>query len=135
VLRGLVLFVQFLKFLLVGILNTTIQYVVFWILLSVAGINYLLASVLGYCLGMINSYVMNRRWTFASKNPQVLSEGMKFIAVNLLALGTNMALLFFLVSLEHFRPQMAQLWAIAGSVAVNFALNRIWTFVPASTQE
>ena len=119
---------QLFKFLIVGVLNTAIQYVVFVFLYSIAGINYLVASTAGYCLGMVNSYLLNRRWTFASGNVQILGEAIRFTAVNLAALGTNAGLLFLLVSIQNMQPQIAQLWAIAGSVIVNFVLNKFWTF-------
>jgi putative flippase GtrA len=120
--------VQLLKFLVVGVLNTALQYVVFILLYGIGGINYLVASAVGYCLGMVNSYFLNRQWTFASVNDQILVEAMRFVAVNLVALGTNTGLLFLLVSVQSMQPQVAQLWAIVGSVTVNFVLNRFWTF-------
>lgn len=126
------MFTQLFKFLLVGILNTALQYVVFVALYSGAGVNYLAASVAGYCVGMVNSYLLNRRWTFASANTRVLGEAAKFLAVNAVALAANTAVLFLLVTMLGVRPQLAQLWAIAGSIAVNFCLNRYWTFVPSS---
>lgn len=122
--------VQFSKFLAVGVLNTALQYGVFIVLFGIAGINYLVASIAGYCLGMVNSYFLNRRWTFASGNVRILDEAVRFATVNLAALGTNAGLLFLLVSVQNMRPQFAQLWAIAGSVSINFVLNKFWTFVP-----
>lgn len=119
---------QLVKFLLVGVLNTAIQYLVFLTLYEVVRVNYLVASTVGYCLGMLNSYFLNRRWTFASATAQIFPEAMRFVTVNLLALGTNTGLLFLLVSTHDMRPRIAQLWALAGSVSVNFVLNRCWTF-------
>ena len=119
---------QLIRFLLVGVVNTAIQYVVFVVLYEVTGINYLLASIAGYCLGVLNSYLLNRRWTFASANAQILPEAIRFTTVNLLALGANTGLLFVLVSTQGVRPRIAQLWAITASVGVNFILNKTWTF-------
>jgi putative flippase GtrA len=126
---------QFFRFLSVGVLNTAVQYVVFALLYRVAHVNYLIASAAGYCLGMINSYFLNRRWTFASGNAAVAREAARFVTVNLLALGTNTALLFLLVSTQNVRPLFAQIWAIAGSLIVNFLLNRLWTFADHSDRE
>ena len=119
---------QLIRFLLVGVVNTAIQYVVFVVLYEVVGINYLLASIAGYCLGVLNSYLLNRRWTFASGNARILPEAVRFTTVNLLALGANTGLLFVLVSTQSIRPRIAQLWAITASVSVNFILNKTWTF-------
>lgn len=119
---------QFIKFALVGILNSAIQYLVFLLLYSLVGTQYLLASVIGYVAGMTNSYILNRRWTFGSRNQQLLTELGKFVVVNLVALSANLGLLFLLVSTGVMVPQWAQVLAITGSTLVNFVLNKVWTF-------
>jgi putative flippase GtrA len=121
---------QFIKFAIVGVLNSAIQYLVFWLLYSLAGTQYLLASIIGYIAGMINSYILNRKWTFGSRNQKLLAELSRFVAVNLISLGVNLGLLFLLVSTGVMAPQWAQLLAIAGSTLVNFVLNKVWTFAP-----
>jgi putative flippase GtrA len=122
--------VQFIKFAVVGVLNSAIQYLVFLLLYSLAGTQYLVASIIGYVAGMLNSYVLNRRWTFGSRNQQLLTELGRFVAVNLISLGVNLGLLFLLVSAGIMVPQWAQVLAIAGSTLVNFVLNKVWTFAP-----
>jgi putative flippase GtrA len=121
---------QFIKFAVVGVINSAIQYLVFLFLYSVTGTQYLLASIIGYVAGMINSYVLNRRWTFRSRNQRLLAELSRFVAVNLIALGVNVGLLFLLVSTRAMAPQWAQGLAIAASTLVNFVLNKVWTFAP-----
>ena len=119
---------QFIKFAVVGVLNSAIQYVVFLFLYSFTGTQYLLASIIGYIAGMTNSYVLNRRWTFRSRNQKRLSELSRFVIVNLISLGVNLGLLFLLVSSGVMVPQWAQVLAIVGSTLVNFVLNKVWTF-------
>jgi putative flippase GtrA len=121
---------QFIKFAIVGVLNSAIQYLVFLFLYSLTGTQYLLASIIGYVAGMINSYILNRKWTFGSRNQKLLTELSRFVAVNLISLGVNLGLLFLLVSTGVMVPQWAQVLAIAGSTLVNFVLNKIWTFAP-----
>jgi putative flippase GtrA len=122
--------VQFVKFAIVGVLNSGIQYLVFLFLYSFTGTQYLLASVIGYVAGMTNSYVLNRRWTFKSRNQKLFTELSRFVAVNLVSLGVNLGLLYLLVSTGVMAPQWAQVLAIAGSTLVNFVLNKVWTFAP-----
>lgn len=121
---------QFIKFAVVGVLNSGIQYLVFLFLFSVTGTQYLLASIIGYVAGMTNSYILNRKWTFGSHNQKLLTELGRFVAVNLISLGVNLGLLFLLVSTGVMVPQWAQVLAIVGSTLVNFVLNKIWTFAP-----
>jgi putative flippase GtrA len=122
--------VQFIKFAVVGVLNSAIQYLVFLFLYRFTGTQYLLASIIGYVAGMTNSYILNRRWTFGSRNQKRLTELARFVAVNLISLGVNLGLLFLLVSIGGMAPQWAQVLAIAGSTLINFVLNKAWTFAP-----
>ena len=122
--------VQFVKFAVVGVLNSAIQYLVFLFLYSFTGTQYLLASIIGYLAGMINSYILNRRWTFGSRSQKLFTELSRFVAVNLVSLGVNLGLLYLLVSTGVMIPQWAQVVAIVGSTLVNFVLNKVWTFAP-----
>lgn len=121
---------QFIKFALVGVLNSAIQYLVFFFLYSLTGTQYLLASIIGYVAGMTNSYILNRRWTFGSRSQQMIAELCRFVAVNVISLGVNLGLLFLLVSTAVMTPQWAQVLAMTGSTLVNFVLNKVWTFAP-----
>ena len=120
--------VQFLKFAVVGVLNTAVHYAVFLLLFSGVGMNYLIASALGYGVGTINSYLLNRRWTFRSGDSRIVGEMIRFGAVNVIALVANAGILFALVSTFHLDPRIAQLIAIVGSLGINFTLNKLWTF-------
>ena len=120
---------QFLKFLFVGVLNTAVQFSAFLLLYGFGHMHYLLASGVGYGLGMLNSYLLNRHWTFGSANV-ALPEILRFTVVNLIALALNLALMYCLVTNDWLQPRSAQLVAIGASIAVNFALNRAWTFAP-----
>ncbi len=121
---------QFIKFAVVGVLNSAIQYLVFLFLYSVTGIQYLVASIVGYVAGMTNSYMLNRTWTFRSCDQKLLAQLSRFVAVNLISLGANIGLLLLLVSTGLMVPQWALVVAITGSTLVNFVLNKVWTFAP-----
>jgi len=58
---------SFFKFLFVGILNTIIAYVVYFILLQF-GISFVIAQAIGQIAGVINSYFWNKHFTFKSKS-------------------------------------------------------------------
>ena len=58
--------VQFVKFGIVGVSNTLLAFAVYTVLLKVFGVWYLAASAIGFAVGAINGFLLNRRWTFAS---------------------------------------------------------------------
>ena len=119
---------QFVRFAIVGILNTGIHYSVFLVLLRIATMHYLLASVAGYCTGLMNSYVLNRVWTFESHGSLKRREFAKFVSVNIVALAVNTATLKWFVFCMKLAPEIGQVFAIVFSLTVNFLGNKLWTF-------
>jgi putative flippase GtrA len=61
----------FLRFAVVGVLNTCIDFLVFMALLEGFEWHYSASQVIGYTSGLINSFIWNRYWTFARPNNQV----------------------------------------------------------------
>ena len=55
---------QFVKFGIVGISNTLITFAVYTVLFKVFGVWYLAASAIGFVVGAINGFLLNRAWTF-----------------------------------------------------------------------
>lgn len=76
---------QFIKFNLVGVLNTLVDVVVFWLLNHFFGWTYI-ANVISYSCGIINSYLWNSNWTFKEQKTHSAKEMLSFIAVNLVSL-------------------------------------------------
>ena len=124
--------IQFFKFCLIGLLNTGIHYVVFLLLLRLAGIHYLVATVIGYCCGVINSYLMNRTWTFRGAATRRHREFLKFFGVNTVSLGVNVVALEVFVAHLHIPEEFALILAIGLSTVTNFVGNKFWTFQEAS---
>jgi hypothetical protein len=57
--------VQFVKFGIVGVSNTLLAFTIYTVLLKVFGVWYLGASAIGFVIGAVNGFLLNRRWTFA----------------------------------------------------------------------
>lgn len=119
---------QFVKFVLIGLLNTLIHYIVFIVLFRLFSVNMTVATVIGYIAGMLNSFIWNRSWTFGIRGDSYLLELVKFSLVNIVALLTNVMVLRLLTLQFSMLPELAQICAIAISVIVNFSGNKCWTF-------
>jgi putative flippase GtrA len=121
---------QILIFGLVGVVNSLVHYLVFLLGYRVLGVPMLIASAVGYGCGVLNSYFMNRRWTFRVASKRTFSEFLCFAMVNLVALGINLVGLQVLTGQGHLAPEIAQIMAMALALLVNFGGNRLWTFKP-----
>ncbi len=61
-------FIQLLKYGVIGVFNTLITLVTFYLLNTKLGLSYGISNVTGYILGVINSFLWNRNWVFKTNN-------------------------------------------------------------------
>lgn len=121
-------FRQFVKFAMIGGLNTAVHYLIFLVLFRFVGIYYIAASAIGYCAGITNSYFFNRRWTFRSEETRQGGEFGKFTLVNVASVAVNLWVLQYCVGQLMMRPEFGQIGAIGFSMVTNFIGNKFWTF-------
>jgi putative flippase GtrA len=113
------------RFLVVGLSNTVLSFLVYRLLLA-AGAWYVLAAPLAFAAGALNGYVWNRRWTFTA--PDTTRARVLYVVVQVLgALATTLLVLFFVRALGTGRV-WAYLAAIPPVTLCMFAANRLWTF-------
>ncbi len=142
-------FLQVIKFGLVGVLNTALDYGLFFLFFSLLGMDKNPAQVLATLFAMTNSYLVNRYWTFGKTGGVSGREIWRFIIVNLLSLLTTLfclnlfydylkvyvsvngllSLLSVPFSLEgDLAVLFCKVLAMPFSLAVNFLGNRLWVF-------
>ena len=119
---------QFIKFSLVGLLNTAIHYGIFYVTYQYMGLYHLLASTVGFCFAVTNSYIINKYWTFKTRGSKKRREFAKFVIVNLITLSINLGSMALLVERFGIDPRVAQLASIGLTLCINFLGNKFWTF-------
>ncbi len=119
---------RFVRFVLVGLLNTSIDFTLFFLFTHVAGWHYLLANVASFLLAAINSYFMNRRWTFGSQSAAWHREAAQYVTVLVIGFALNEGLLFLLVSRWQWAKLIAKVMVTGLVLVWNFSANRLWTF-------
>jgi putative flippase GtrA len=125
---------HFLKFNLVGLVNTGITILVYNVLLLLK-INQVVAYPISYFSGLLNSYLMNKFWTFGNKKSFHPAEAGKFIIVNLIAYGGGQLFLYFNEHYFHMSPSIGQLLTLIYSIPVNFVGSKYWVFSDRSSEE
>lgn len=113
-----------------------------YLVLSYYGANLYLAQTLGYTAGTLNSYGVNRSWTFGSKGRFFGPELTRFVLVNLLTLGVSLAALGLLERAVgdavltvtamgrgyNLTRVLIKLPLVALTMTLNFILSRLWVF-------
>ena len=121
---------QFVRFSLVGVSNTLIFYAVYLGVLWL-GFSFVAAAAAGTTIGIVNSYVLNKIFTFRSgkkSSGKQLGEKIRFVTVYVAQYFVNIAVISVCVNIFGIRPELAGLPAIGIAVIVSFLGHKYWTF-------
>ena len=127
------LILKFVKFGVVGASGMVVHGGVLYLMKEVAGLNPFVANTIGFVTAATTNYILNRIWTFRSREKQVGVEYVKFILVSVVGLGINNGTLWLMGKLlpswgADWRFYI--LWVIAVGVTTlwNFFGNMLFTF-------
>ncbi len=119
-----------LRFAVVGVSNTLVDFLVFFLLQGLIGSP---AQAVGYAAGTANSYYWNRRWTFKTDQPRQKGELTRFLIVNITVALLTTALLSLL---NGFMPVWAsKILVTVPGMALNYVLSKIWVFRSAAVDK
>ncbi len=118
---------QFIKFGIVGISNTVLTAATIWILMKWMHLSAYASNIIGYIVGLINSFVWNRKWTFES-NSSLRNTIFKFIITFAISYLVQLGNLYLLLHFTLIDPYFSQLLSIVVYTIINFTLNKFYTF-------
>lgn len=126
-------FYQFAKFVIVGIINTAVDFGILNILIfatqTSSGTSFSIFKGISFTAAVLNSYVWNRFWTFKDiqeKNPA--AQFGKFILISIIGFGINVGIASLVVNVIGAQFGISsQLWANIGAICAT-AISWIWNF-------
>lgn len=118
---------QLVRFVIVGSTGYLVNLVVFSALVAGAGVHHLEAAVGAFCVAWTTNFLLNKHWTFRRHGLSTLQQGIRNLAVSLVALALNLVFLEVLVRVG-LAEIPAQAIAIAAVTPISFLLNRRWSF-------
>lgn len=118
----------FLKYCTVGVLGTSIDVGVLWLLVHFGGWPVLAATTVSFTVSVLNNFILNKIWTFRHPSQNYRKLFIKFIIVSIGGLIlTNLLMWLFVHAIEIW-----YIWAkliTSGIVLIwNFLVNKHWTF-------
>ena len=119
---------KFLKFCIVGLSGTIIDFGTTWLLKEKVKINKYIASSLGFAIAASSNYALNRFWTFHSENTHIAREYMSFILISIAGLGINNFVIFLFNEKMKFNFYLSKLFATGVVTLWNFFMNYLITF-------
>lgn len=122
---------KFIKFGLVGFSGLFVDFGITYLCKEKLRIQKYIANSIGFTSAATTNYVLNRVWTFQSKDPNIALEYSEFIIISLVGLGLNNFILWLIVSRTKMNFYIAKLFAIAVVTVWNFLANYFITFAGA----
>ncbi len=125
---------QFIKFAIIGGINTVVDFGILNILIWLTGItegNGLIPlNVISFSIAVVNSYFLNKKWAF--KDQEVSDAGKKFskfLLVSLIGVVINTAIVRVVsTNVEPLFNLSPQLWVNAAKLTAT-AVSLIWNFI------
>ncbi len=120
---------SFLRFSAVGVINTALGLTVIFALMRFGGVQYIVANAIGYAVGTVVSFILNRSWTFYHKGP-VLSSALRWILVISIAYGANVCVV--IASHEYFGIDRyaSQALGVVAYTGLSYLGGRFYAFSP-----
>ena len=119
---------KFLKFCVVGVSGTVIDFGLTWLCKEIFKIPKFLANAIGFVVAATNNYILNRIWTWGSTNEQIGIEYTKFIFVSLIGLGLNTLILYIFNEKIKMNFYVSKVIATGFVMLWNFFANNYFTF-------
>jgi putative flippase GtrA len=120
------------RFVFVGCANFVVSFAAFY-----ASYHYLplgassgrgaVANVVAYAAGMLNSFLLNRLWTFRAEGP-VAVHAMKFVLLNAATLAVSTAIVLLLVDWAGFAPLAVWLPLTIAILTAHYLGMKHWAF-------
>jgi len=117
-----------MRFALVGCACIGLNVLLFGLLVDRAGWNFALVTVIAFLLANALSFLLNRNWTFASRDGRVLRQIARFSAIQIGNLLVNLLLMWLLVGWLQLRAFVASIVISALLALGNFLAQRSWAF-------
>lgn len=118
------------RFMAVGCLNTSVDFLTFTMMHSLFGVDKLICQITGYSAGVINSFILNKLWTFENKgsNLNTAFQVVRFAAINLISLGISLIGLKYINEYFGVNIYVSKLIVTGIAQAVNYFGYKFWVF-------
>lgn len=123
----------FLRFILVGVINTLFGYAVMFVAYNICNFNYWISSAANYFFGSILSYFLNKYYTFEYKKRSlkvILKFILNIVVCYLVAYSVAKPIMAWLLSSfdKNLQENIAMLFGMCLFVLLNYLGQRFFAF-------
>ncbi|WP_295400212.1 GtrA family protein [uncultured Thiocystis sp.] len=118
---------EFSRYILSGVINTGVGYLVFLFVLHVVGAGALFSNAISYAFGLVVAYILNVLFVFESSRHS-LAAAIRFLGSFGVSYGVNAMVLLLMVDRFGVRAEISQIFAMAAYTMSFYLLNKhfVW---------
>lgn len=128
ILQNQTLIERFLKFCVVGGSGVVVDFGITYLAKELLKLNKYVANSLGFVCAATSNYILNRMWTFASNDPNIVMQYIRFFGFSLVGLAINNFVIYLLHGRAKWNFYFVKLIATGVVTFWNFCMNYIFTF-------
>ncbi len=122
---------QFVKFSLVGFLNTILHYFVY-LVCTFMEIEYIFANFIAFTISVINSFYWNNKYVFkdktAVKRSAIITFVRTYISYGATGILLNSVLLYIEIDIWRMNKLIAPIVNLLITIPLNFIVNKFWAY-------
>jgi putative flippase GtrA len=119
--------VEFLRFLLVGIVNTLVGLSIIYMNKWLIGLGDIISNIIGYSVGLTISFNLNSRWTF-KYNGNYTTAIAKFLFVFLIAYSVNLITVLFCIKILLINTYLSQAIGVPPYTIIFYLGSKLFAF-------
>ena len=128
ILQNQTLIERFLKFCVVGGSGVVVDFAITYLAKELLKLNKYVANSLGCVCAATSNYILKRMWTFASNDPDIVMQYIRFLGFSLVGLAINNFVIYLLHGRAKWNFYFVKLIATGVVTFWNFCMNYILTF-------
>ena len=117
---------QILKFGIVGVIATIIDFAVLYLLTEFLHVHYLISSIISFTVSVIFNYILSIKWVFEVNHKQTKKDFVIFVVLSVIGLGINSLIMYLLVDKLNIHYMFTKVFATGVVMVYNFITRKIF---------
>ena len=119
---------KFIKFGITGVLNTAVDFAVYSFCLEILKLDIKIAQPIGQAVAIINSYFINKNWTFEKRKNYNMTEIIKFLLVNGGSIALNILGVYIFHDILEINEYICKIPIAFITIVINYFGNKLFVF-------
>ncbi len=118
---------NFILYAFIGVTGVTIDFLLFTFLVKVLGLYYVISNVISVSFGLVNNFILNRRYNFKVYN-KPLQRFLSFYLIGFIGIAISTLLIHVFTEILVIPILISKIMSVIIVVILQYILNKYFTF-------